>query len=474
MTRAIDILRHAGGYVDLRATTVFERLAIHEDRRRIASFQRARPHIAPDLAHAIGAFRLLCPILGNSTRERDAQTMNGSEADLVRAWLDGSGLTDANEDAWFEHAQGRLGIYLTEDGWFTDEVFFCELFDVWYSRRSQSHEVVVRWRNGIRDTETWSDDAVEESAFYCDGSQRYYASSAFDSGQTLDGDTVCETWAELNGYWSDSEGRWRSDDPDDQDDDCAIPAYHEADRPWSVATARSAAIAYYGLEIELRFDDEHERLGYYEKAGFPTADLTAERDGSLDDDEGLEVISRPYTLAELREHRNPLQLAMALASDFEVASPSPGGYGVHVTTNAQRLTRDHGRRLVDAAYDMRALTEFVAGRKCDHDFYNYGNKTSRHGSKYTAINERSDGSFEFRMFRGTPNWDVLLSYVEYVDALTEWTRNPANPTQGPVGQALFRAWTHATGRYPALSRRFTSTLTMEALTCVLPLLSRAA
>ena len=131
-------------------------------------------------------------------------------------------------------------------------------------------------------------------------------------------------------------------------------------------------------------------------------------------------------------------------------------------------------RLVDATYDMRALTEFVAGRKNDADYFNYGNKKDRRGDKYTAIHERPDGSFEFRVFRGTPVWQVLLSYVEYVDALTEWTRNPANPTQGPVGQALFRAWVHSTGRYPALSRRFTTTLTQEALACALPSLSRAA
>ena len=122
---------------------------------------------------------------------------------------------------------------------------------------------------------------------------------------------------------------------------------------------------------------------------------------------------------------------------------------------------------------MRALTEFVAGRKSNPEYYSY-NKGCRGGEKYTAINERPDGSFEFRVFQGTPDWQVLLSYVEYVDALTEWTRNPANPTHGPVGQALFRAWTYATGRYPALSCRFTTTLTKEALACALPSLSRAA
>ncbi len=474
MTRAIDILRHAGGYVVLRATNLFERLAILEDRRRIQAFHQARPNIAPDLAQVLDAFRGLCQVINGEAYDRDVQALNHQEAELVRAWLDASDIDDDAQEAWLERAHEQHGIYVTEDGWFTDEVFYCDLHDVWYSRRTVSHDVVVRSRNGIQDSETWSDDAVEESAFYCDGSQQYYASSAFDSGRTIDGDTICDAWAELNGYWSDDDGFWRNGDPDEDDDDCAIPAYHDAHRPWSVQRAQSAATAYYGLEIELCFDDANERLDYYEEAGFPTADLTAERDGSLDDDDGLEVISRPFSLTELRQHRNPLQQAMELAERYEAASPSPAGYGVHITTNAQRLTRDHRRRLVDATYDMRALTEFVAGRKNDADYYNYGNKLSRVGCKYTAINERSDGSFEFRVFQGTPDWQVLLSYVEYIDALTEWTRNPANPTQGPVGQALFRAWTHATGRYQALSRRFTSTLSKEALACALPLLSRAA
>lgn len=473
MTLATEILRHAGE-VFLRPLAWPGRLAILEDRRRLELFQRARPLVPLTLAATIHAYRPVCADPDNSAFARDAEALKGTEWSEVQEWLQASGLTDGDQAAWQEAAEARFALYPTEDDWFTDAVFFCELHEVWYSRRTQSHEVVVRWHNGIRTVETWSDEAVEESAFYCDGSQRYYASSAFDSGRTLDGDTFCETWAELNGYWSDDDGHWRNDDPDDEDEDSPIPAYHDADRIWSLETARRAVIAYYGLEIELCFENGHDRLDYYEEIAFPTDDLTAERDGSLDDEEGLEVISRPFSLTELHQHRNPLQQAMAAAQRFEAASPSPAGYGVHVTTNAQRLSADHRKRLVDATYDMRALTEFVAGRKNDADYFNYGNKSARTGCKYTAINERPDGSFEFRVFRGTPDWQVLLSYVEYVDALTEWTRNPANPTQGPVGQALFRAWTHATGRYPGLSRRFTTTLTQEALACALPSLSRAA
>lgn len=472
MTRATQILCDVEDRPLLRAASLFVRLALFEDRRRAHGFLDGRPDVCPHLMRVLGALRPLCRNLHADAYTRDMRALAEQDpADIVQ-WLQDSGFDADAIAAWFEQAESSLSLYRTEDGQFTDRAFFCELHEVWYSRRTQAHEVVVRWRNGARTTETWSDDAVEEAAFYCDGSQRYYASSAFDAGRTADNDTVCEAWAELNGYWSDGDGYWRNDDPDDEDG-CPIPNYHDANRLWSVETARLAAVAYYGLEIELCFESAGDRLDYYEELDFPTADLTAERDGSLDDDEGLEVITRPFTLPELRQHRNPLEQAMEAANRYDVACPSPSGYGVHITTNAQRLTSDHRRRLVDATYDMRALTEFVAGRKSNPEYYSY-NKGCRGGEKYTAINERSDGSFEFRVFQGTPDWQVLLSYVEYVDALTEWTRNPANPTQGPVGQALFRAWTYVTGRYPALSRRFTTTLTQEALACALPSLSRAA
>ena len=475
MTVATEILRHAEGEPRLRACSLFERLAILEDRRRVLSFQRARPALELSLASALDALRPICRDDSADTYTSDMHALSGSDLSDVEGWLRDSGFDGPASVLWFTTADEACGIYCTVDNWFTEDAFRCGLHEVWYSQYTRSFDVIVHWRNGTRLTEIWSDDAVDEGAFFCQGSQRYYASSVFDSGETLDGETVCDTWAELNGYWSDGDGRWRPESDDDGDeDDCRIPAYHDAYRPWSIETARRAPTAYYGLEVELCFECGDDRLDYFEEMGFPTADLTAERDGSLDDDEGLEVISRPFALAELRQHRNPLQQAMEAAERYDVASPSPGGYGVHVTTNAQRLTADHRTRLVDATYDMRALTEFVAGRKNDADYFNYGNKKDRRGDKYTAIHERPDGSFEFRVFRGTPDWQVLLSYVEYVDALTEWTRNPANPTHGPVGQALFRAWVHSTGRYPALSRRFTTTLTQEVLACALPSLSRAA
>ena len=139
MTRATEILRHAGEYVALRATAWPQRLAILEERRRIDLFQRARPYIAPDLAQAIHAFRGLCPILDSDACRHDMRAAEGREVELVRAWLDASDINDETQNAWFQHAQDRHGITATEDGWFTDDTFFCGLHEVWYSRRAQAN-----------------------------------------------------------------------------------------------------------------------------------------------------------------------------------------------------------------------------------------------------------------------------------------------------------------------------------------------
>lgn len=75
---------------------------------------------------------------------------------------------------------------------------------------------------------------------------------------------------------------------------------------------------------------------------------------------------------------------------------------MHVTTNAQRLA-DHRRRLIDATYDMGHLTA-RGRRKANSDYYSYQKAQHYNSVKYSAVHERLDGSYEFRVFQGTPDW----------------------------------------------------------------------
>lgn len=479
MSEATHILRHAAGSTRLHTISMFTRLAVLEDQRRRDAFVRAKPTIPLELAEALGAFRSICRFEGVAQYESDMRALSERRLYEISGWLTDSGFSDEADERWFNTAEETFSLYRTEDDQFTTQAFYCEYETCHYSDRINRCTVVVAHDSGGWRTETWSEPTTDIEAFYCEASDRWYSKADFTSGDTSDGRTICTQWARLNGWWEDDDGYWRSadDDGDDDDDDDTnnlIPSYHDASRNWSLERARQAPMAYYGLEVELEFQDQDDCERYYEDVGFPTEDLTAERDGSLDDECGLEVISRPFTLVDLRDRHNPLRQALDEACNWNACEPSPSGYGVHVTTNAQRLAWDHRRRLIDATYDMGQLTAFVAGRKPNSDHYNYRKELHYTDTKYTAIHERPDGAYEFRVFQGTPDWETVLSYIEYVDALTEWTRNPANPTVGPVGQALFRAWVCVTGDYPALATRFTTTQTREAVACALPLLSRAA
>ena len=91
MTHATQILRHGGGCVPLRATNLFARLALYEDRRRLTLLQRARPDIPLDLADTLNAFRPLCRDLDNPTCASDMQALDNTEVEVVRTWLEASG-----------------------------------------------------------------------------------------------------------------------------------------------------------------------------------------------------------------------------------------------------------------------------------------------------------------------------------------------------------------------------------------------
>jgi hypothetical protein len=71
-----------------------------------------------------------------------------------------------------------------------DEMFCCDLTGNWYTN-NESQEVNVNRGN----TETWGVDAIEGYAFYCHGSDQYYATQWFNSVD-IDGETYEKVYAE--------------------------------------------------------------------------------------------------------------------------------------------------------------------------------------------------------------------------------------------------------------------------------------
>ena len=390
----------------------------------------------------LGAVRL--PTLHDDQIAEDAES-------LVRAELETDFLARLIPDAetWFS-AVSDYGVR-TEDGVFCapDDTYECEKTGLIFASDDEFRTVNVR--NG---TEQWCESAVDAAAFYCDVSNEYYACRYYTCGRTGHGDIICEEIAGDYDYFEHRDGTYYDvpeDDEDDMDDDdkpLAISAYHKGNRAWSYDVANRSTRAFYGFEIEVCFADESDRYDAWE--ALDNHDVCGECDGSLDDDCGMELITRPMPMQELRTEGNFLQRLMRQLADDDVDAEQDN-YGIHITANWGRLTTDHQRRLYQATYKLKPLTVWVAGRET-----NYAKFTRNSGDKHQAVNERSALAAEFRVFASTLDWNRLMSYVEYVDALTEWTRDPAAPIEGAMAQAAFRRWVTQRADYPHLAARFSA------------------
>jgi len=429
-------------------------LRVHEHAR-----QRGVPL---ELVRILGAIRLVCRNSDVDQYDNDIHTLITEEDTRhIRQFLRQSQFSDAEMNDWFEQAE-NLGYRATSDGvWHPeDDVTMCERCeDVVLIDEAGA---VVTARNGSISNsreQNWCESCRNNHTFYCEQSDQTYSLSNFSCDQTTWGNTICGEWANYNDWYCNDEGEWSEDSPEDEEEDeFGIPDYHGADRNWSCHTATKSLRPFYGFELEVEFDSSVRRKEFYDSE-VKCDEWCAERDGSLSDDYGLEIITRPIALDELREPGNLLEKITLALKDYD-AGDGGQGYGVHITSNVNRFTYDHQQRIVDLIVDMKPLSEFIA-RRAQTDYYVY----KKDGNKHDAVAPRDNGSFEFRIFRSTVDFAMLMSYVEYLEAAFEWTFDPAREFTGPLAMSLFRRWfLQQPEKFPYLTKRF-APITKEIQIC---------
>jgi hypothetical protein len=401
-----------------------------------------------EVCKALGAIRPICKREESDAWHDDMRALAAAQLSdrLVRDALRASGFSDSKISDWLtEAADEEIGV-ITRCDTFVDfhEAMYCNYYEEYIHPDEELR--AVRTSYGYED---WCSDAIENHAFYCEESDKYYRCNDYENGVTVGGNTICVEWAQDHGWWCNDDGEWTDEE---EEDDERIPGYHTAHRQWDYRVANRSMRGWYGIELEVdipcgnRYQFWHEHLS-------DSADHCGERDGSLDEETGIEIITRPYTLLELHVD-NPLrQLFSAMESyDAEDGSDHYDGrhYGCHITANFYRLNTDHRRRVVDFVFSNRRLVEFVSRREANRYCEFNG-----HGGKHIAVHERDTYVFEFRTFASTTDYDTLVSYVEFVDAVVEFTRDPMRAIKGVLTGALFRAFvTQRRGDYPALASRF--------------------
>lgn len=253
-----------------------------------------------------------------------------------------------------------------------------------------------------RQVETWCDDCVTRSATTCHNCGEIFIDSEICSGPD-DNSRCCECHSDCVMTCPDCEEEYIGEP------DCScgndVFSYHSDPirSDW-----KSPEPGDWGIEIEISSDDRCEARDIANKW-----DWAGERDGSLHDSRGIELISPPMRFPEL------VASVSGMVGDLHrsrigvrgwSANKDGNSYGIHVSFDRRawsELNILRFTRLVNA--NPLGLCEFISGRNCEAyaKFYPK-NSLSTAGlalqwkGKFSAVNAgRGSNRVEIRIFRST-------------------------------------------------------------------------
>ena len=260
------------------------------------------------------------------------------------------------------------------------DIVWCEYDEVYAYQDDCEYGYVWRRSKGyfLRD----SNDYVE-----CDG--EYYRNSDV---------------AEYNDvYYYDSVQEYRHVDDapydDDEDEDDYINSYHSGSRSWRVDKTTPWTM---GFEVE-KEDKDVRRSCYYHD--LPHG-WTKERDGSLSESIGFELISPVYNLFD-RLHEDDIAASNLLRNHINASHSGACGGHIHIGsklyTTEQLFEGISGFLPVFyALYEKRIGTNYCKAKK-KHEYLNR--------DKYSAVYVR-DTTLEFRIFPAVKSVDNLYWRIE--------------------------------------------------------------
>lgn len=310
--------------------------------------------------------------------------------------------------------------------------------------------------NGI-DYDAYCDHCYSTDTVYSDVmGERINLDSAysyFDSESSYtrqDPDYVLERYADSNGFYYydgsyfDEDTAYdlglTDDDDDDDDDSSVIKSYHGTTRRW-VPAGGTKQYPCLGLEVEV-YAPNRSRASTAVREAFRSSEVYMERDGSLDDYHGFEIITQPWG-KEIWEKNGP-RLLSTLTKEGVVAYNHPDSsrnYGIHINLAREGLTAMQEVRMFMFFADQRNI-DFVRAMAQREQIYhpdvgigslsspkklyergkNYNKKYQGLG-KYCPVNMR-ESVLEFRVFQSTLAVNSFMKNLELVWALYDWTRHP--------------------------------------------------
>lgn len=271
------------------------------------------------------------------------------------------------------------------------------------------------------------------------------------------------------------------EEEEEEEDRDGLMGYHNSSRNW-VEQWENKSYLPLGLELEVYSEDRREAVMAVRNT---FSDMYLERDGSIDDDYGFEVITQPYGKDEWARHGKTLLNLLKDNGAVAYNRPAGKGYGIHININRAYLSPLQEMRMFMflAANENGDFVKAIAQRanifnadvpigrfqKPEQKVYSAGGLTS-HFKGYTAagvskynkkINGRGkyapinlhSGRMEIRIFQSTLNGTSFNKNLEFTWALIEWTSTKA-ATGYSWSHVDFVKWLakrpHAEKEYPSL------------------------
>jgi hypothetical protein len=233
-----------------------------------------------------------------------------------------------------------------------------------------------------------------------------------------------------------------SEDEPDEDYD-GLHDYHGAYRDFVEQWTDKRFIPL-GVEIEVYSHDRYDVVSSL-RDKFP--ELYLERDGSLDDDHGFEIITQPYGKTEWAEFAPRLLNHLLERKVLGYNHPDDNSYGIHISMNREYLsplqearmslflTAEENIGFVKAIAQRNAIYGGEASmhmgslakhdqtiRKCGGLDYNSraGKKKINGMGKYSPLNLKHSIA-ECRIFQSTLHPQSFMKNLEFMWALAEWT-----------------------------------------------------
>lgn len=150
-------------------------------------------------------------------------------------------------------------------------------------------------------------------------------------------------------------------------------------------------------------------------------------DGSLSN--GFELVTEPATI-EAHQTILPWQKVFGFMKAQRIEADQTTSCGLHIHVNKNHLPDDHRIRLGYFVNSQKANMESLA-RRTQSDYARFkpantpmdGYAVNTLGGKYEALNWSPRETVEFRLFRGTIEYDTLMSSLELAEALILFTVN---------------------------------------------------